>query len=358
MSVNKEAAQEASSLQQALNGMLADVGLDLVFADKRPAPAKSGQHQAGFDPTQIQSMLRHTESTRGYSDWPSVGTEPVVDFLHKLATVKSRSQPFMGDRLPHIQGVLDNEMLELTGWLKAQKIKLPFEILASIYPTGQLNARAVPVAGRGALLLVNAGLMDLIFMLLKINIALPTPNGAPPLLTEERAERALAEVFNAYLYGSGSLGAWKLPRLPAAQEFNLGFVLRRAEQFVLAHEIGHVVLGHIDHDDTQRLHAGHYTPEQENEADSFAVKLLVEAHKRIPNWQASASYLAGAIMTFFAIAEVLRALETSFGLSTASAETHPSTTERSNRVAAQLNALMPLDGLLGPASVFTAWLIT
>jgi hypothetical protein len=201
--------------------------------------------------------------------------------------------------------------------------------------------------------------MDLVFMLLKTNIATPARDEANPLLSEERAERVLAEAFNAYLYGVGSLGAWKLPRLPEERERPLGFVLTRAEQFVLAHEIGHAALGHIAIGDPERRHrVGDYSPEQESDADRFAVDLLVRAHKRAANWEALSPYLAGAVMTFFAVAEALNVLETGLGLSSPDKESHPATDERMNRVATQLQEALPVPGLLDRAGVFVTWLYT
>jgi hypothetical protein len=348
-----------SALRDSYLQKLKEVGLDLPFADIRPAQPPSPMASGRFDPKVAADLTKYLESMRGYTSWPTVGTEPRVNFMARLANVKKQSLPYLGSRLPHFQDVLNQQMLEVRVWLYEQKVQLPCELFAGLFPTGQLNARAIPVAGVGALLLVNVGLMDLIFMLLKTNIATRAKNETVPLLTDEQAEMVLADVFNAYLYGEGSLGAWSLPPLPQEREGNLAFVLQRAEQFVLAHEIGHVVLGHVSIDGPEKRHrVGDYTQEQENEADQFALELLLRAHKQEPQWELRSSFLAGAVMTFFAVADAVQRLQQALAQSNAQTESHPALADRMNRAAQQLRTALPIPDLLARAEIFADWLNT
>jgi hypothetical protein len=348
-----------SALRDAYLERLDELGLDLPLKDHRPKDYPEPFASGTFDPKAVKLGLRMLEAERHYANWPSVTTEPRVNFLARLAGVKKTSRSFLGARLPYAQSVLDDQMAEVRSWLKLQDKMLPCEVFAGLFPTGELNARIAPVAGKGALLLVNVGLMDLIFSLLKINIATPAPGETQPLLTGEQAMLALVEVFNAYLYGEGSLGAWPLPRLPEERERPLDFVLRRCEQFVLCHEIGHLVLNHISIDGPETHHRiGDYTPAQEREADSFAVALMTRAHKNGPLWERRSPFLAGAIMTFFAIAMVVGMLQEELNLVDAEKESHPDLEERMNAIADQLETELPGPDLFRPAEVFRSWLLT
>jgi hypothetical protein len=338
-------------LREAYLEKLRDVGLDLALSDCRPAALEDVFATGHFDPRAVQENLRLLESARGYTAWESVATDPRAVFLERLANVKKRSIPYLGDRLPAAQTIVEGQLAELRTWLAGQGIELPFEIHAGVYPTGALNARAVRVKDVGALLLVNVGLMDLVFTLLKINMAAPPPGTNDGLLTAEQAMLAVAEVFNAYLYGEGSLGAWRLPRLPAEREHMLEFVLRRTEQFVLAHEVGHVALGHLAAGGDDEHEPGH-----EIAADRFAVDLLVRAYADGPPPKPPASHLAGAAMTFFVVADAVRTLEEALGLSDPAAETHPHLHVRMNHVAGRLRSTLPAPDLLRPSVVFAAWL--
>jgi hypothetical protein len=346
------------ALREAYQALLRDVGLDLPFDDHRPKELPNPWSDGAFDPKAAKELIRYEHGVRGYHDWQSVGTEPRADFMMRLATVKQRSLPYLGDGLPSFQKVLDSQMAEIRYWLEHQGKALPCAVFAGLYPTGQLNARAVPVAGAGVLLLVNVGLMDMIFMLLKTNLAMPARgDDRPPLLTRERAEMVVAEIFNAYVYGEGSLGAWYLPRLPAEREQPLGFVLRRAEQFVLCHEIAHVALGHVSPDGAAKRHVlGDYSPQQEADADRFAIELLSTAHADHPQRDKIGSYLAGAVMVFFTIANVAQALQQALNMPQAKAESHPALPVRSQNAADQLRSAFPLDNLLGRAATFDNWL--
>jgi hypothetical protein len=347
------------ALRRAYDEMLKLSGLDLPFSEFRPKSYPNPYASGAFDPKAAGVVQHMLEAERRYVDWPSVATEPRPIFLARLANIKKTSRGFPGARLPYAQRVLTNEMEEVRSWLAKQGAKLPCELFAGLYPTGTLMARIAPVPGEGALVLVNVGLMDLIFSILKINIATPAPGEPQRLLSEERATLALVEVFNAYLYGEGSLGAWPLPRLPEGRERPLDFVLRRCEQFVLCHEIGHLALGHVSIDDPELSEKiGDYEPKQESEADHFAVSTMICAHKDDPLWELRSPFLAGAILTFFAIAIVVGSLQETLGLVETGNESHPKLTARMNAIAEHLRAELPGGDLLHPAEVFAAWLLT
>jgi hypothetical protein len=347
------------ALRRAYDDMLKQSGLDLTFLEFRPKNYPNPYASGVFDPKVAEVVKHMLEAERHYVDWPSVATEPRPIFLARLANVKKTSRGFPGARLPYAKNVLTNTMDEVRSWLAKQGVTLPCEVFAGLYPTGALSARIAPVPGDGALVLVNVGLMDLIFSILKINIATPARGEPQRLLSEERATLALVEVFNAYLYGEGSLGAWPLPRLPEDRERPLDFVLRRCEQFVLCHEIGHLALGHISIDGPELSEKiGDYAPKQESEADRFAVSTMIRAHKDQPLWERRSPFLAGAILTFFAIAIVVGSLQESLGLVETGNKSHPKLTARMNAIAEHLRSELPGEDLLHPAEVFTAWLLT
>ncbi len=351
--------EDRSPLRDAYLARLVEFGVDLAFKDEKPKEFPNPFASGTFDPKAAKTAQRMLGAQRHYTDWRSVASEPYALFLARLSQVGKIPRSFLGAHLPAAQEVLQDEMNEVLGWLAIQSVKLPCDVFAGLYPTGELSAQISPVPGQGALLLVNVGLMDLIFSLLKINIATPAPGEKETLLTEKQATLAVVELFNAYLYGEGSLGAWPLPRLPEDRERPLGFVLRRCEQFVLCHEIGHLVLGHVAVDGPEVRHSiGAYTPSQESDADRFAVEVLIRAHQEDPLHVPRSPYLAGAIMTFFAIAETVGLLREALGLVNTGKESHPDIGARMNAIASQLNAELAQPNLLRPAEVFYSWLLT
>jgi hypothetical protein len=335
--------------------LMASEGVDLAFADQRPETWPSPfDDQGNFDPESARRLIRYLESVRRYTDWAAVGSEGRPIFLSRLGKVASQAGPYRGEGLAALQGVVDRKTHQLALKLRAAGIALPFPVYIGLYPTGQFNARVKPVDG-GALVLINAGLMDLIFTVLKVNQASSGDEADPPLLQNPQASMALADAFNAYLFGDWSGKSYGLPSLDQRREHFLWTVLNTAELFVLAHELGHVACGHV------RLPASPggpasvtVTPAAELEADRFAVNLLTEGGGISAD---VAPLIGGGILTVLVVASALERLGRFLGLPQAAAGTHPALSERWEQLGPLLTSRMPGTEPLRGATTFAGWLL-
>ncbi len=348
-------AQQPVELRKAYQEYLRRAGLDLPLADHAPEIPPDSFARGSFDPKAAEAHIRLLEASRGYLSWPAVGTEPRVNYLERLATVRKRAGPYLGDRLPHLQEILDRMGPALLDVAQRAGTELPFDVFFGLNPTGEFNARVKPVAG-GALVLMNAGTMDLLFSVLKANLAASGDDQDPPPLNDEQTGMVLAEAFNAYLYGEFSIRAWALPRLDSKREEFLWFVLRAGEQFMLAHELGHIARGHL------RLPIGtgappevRLTPETELEADEFALDLLARGYgfsKDDPRVQ----FLAGGMLNFLAIELTKSILAQEFQVEQVTAGTHPALKDRWDHLGKLLNERFPSADPMRRAEMFLGWL--
>lgn len=331
-------------------------GLDLAFADTEPDKWPDLFPGGEFDRRAAEAVIRRLQNQRGYADWSDVGTEPTADYLHRLATAGARSGPYVGEGLPNLLEIVRDQTDELRGWLKPAGFQLPSEIFTGVLPTGEFNARASPVPGVGVLILVNVGLMDLIFTVLKVNLAAASFPDEPPLITPDQATKVLAEAFDAYLYAESSLLAWALPKLPDRREEYLGYLLRRAEQLVIAHEMAHVSLGHVS--TTPGIASPSHTQAMELDADTWAAKLMpVSWESPVPGGRHDeATYLALGSLCFLILAMTIEHLQEELGLEQPDATTHPGTGARAAQFAKTLQAVLPGRDPLRRATQFERWL--
>lgn len=329
-------------------------GIDLAFADHEPDHLTNPFAGRLFDRTAAEAALRLLEQQRGYSTWHTVATEPEMDYLYRLATVRKGKGPYLGDRLPPLQAILDRHAEALFKVFERNQMQLPFPVFVGLYPTGGFNA-FVEVVPQGALLLVNAGQMDLMFCVLKVNLAASGGHDDPPLLTDGQTTMALAEAFNAYLFGDGSLRAWALPPLDKNRAAVLGDVLGAGHHFVLAHELGHVACGHVHLPDGDGQAQVTLSPQTELEADRFAVDLLVKSIA-FEDESPLAQFLAGGILNVLTVAFALEALQKEFGLASPAAGTHPALSERWKHLGAELNERFPAAQPLARGKIFFRWL--
>jgi hypothetical protein len=344
-------------LIEAYHALLAEGGLDLAFADRAPDGWPDPYKTGSFDPSAARGVIRMLQQARRYDSYESVGTEPEADYLYRLATVGSVDGPYQGEGLDALQHIVERHMAGLRGALEARGQRLPMAVYAGVYPTGEFNARAHLVPPWGALLLLNSGLMDLMFTVLKTNLAssFSGPDD-PPLLNEAQVTKVLAEAFNAYLYSESSIRSMGLPPVPPEREVNLDYVLRRAEQFVLAHEIGHVALGHLNAEGAGK--PAIRSREQELAADVFAVDLLASLLSAPPGpaRDNEATFLAGGILNFFEIAVVIVAFETSLGIDRRDASSHPDLAVRGEALVKRIRDVLPGADPLRRVGVFINWL--
>jgi hypothetical protein len=187
--------------------------------------------------------------------------------------------------------MLAEEVEQAIRGIEKYRRSLTTDVYAGEFPTGSINAQAVKVDD-GFLMLINSGLMTVLTQVAEFLVA-----GDPDKVGDKDANRATIDgivgVLEAYLrFGDPFLG----PRpMSGAQGkmFAVHTLAHATQRFVVAHEYGHVIAGHLD-DHVMRLEqldtrVGPISVikkedlRQELEADVIAHKILlgVEDYKKI-----------------------------------------------------------------------------
>jgi hypothetical protein len=341
--------RELTCLERRYQDLLATSGLDLAFRDATPTSWPDLYVDGDLNVKAARQAIRFLESSRGYTTFESIGTEPEPDYLYRLARAGVVDGPYLAEGLSALQQVLADETTEVLAWAAESRIVLPHPVYAGVFPTGELNAQAQFEQGCGSLILVNSGLMDLIYVFLKTNFASSGSPSAPALITEAQVVKVLADEVNAYLYSSGTQRAWGYPSLPDRMVGPLTLVLRRAEQFVVAHELGHIALGHV------QANQEPVSPSAERElaADDLAVMLLVQG---VGGSRTEATYLAGSICTFLILARLMERMRGDLELPIPESESHPDFDLREENLRSRLSQVFGDAGVLEAADRFAAWI--
>lgn len=348
-------AHQQGELRDAYLELLKRSGLDLAFADHAPKSPPSAFVGGEWDPKASKAAVRYRDQSRGYATWEAVGIEPRANYLERLGTVRARGGPYLGDRLPIFQDVLDVQVATLLDAAGRAGVHLPFDFFVGIYPNGEFNAHPELVPG-GALILIDAGLIDLLSCILRANLGASGSEQNPPLLQDLQTSMVLAEAFNAYLFGEGSFRAWSPPRLDPTRDQILGFLQRAGELFVIAHELGHVACGHIGPPVPGGGQAGiRLTPENELEADTFAVDLLV-CVRGVGDDVQREQFLSAGMLNILSVAFALSALTQEFQLDEAATGTHPTLVDRWAHLGKLLTEHFPAADAVKRGEIFRRWL--
>jgi hypothetical protein len=303
-----------------------------------------------FDIEKAEAMIRQLESVRRYSTFETIGTEPRADWLVRLGTVASRRGPYLAPMIRSLQGVLDRRIADVERGLDRLGRRLHFRCYIGPFPTGDLNAMSLRIPS-GALILLNTGLMNLVFTVLKIHVLsqrIGPGKKERVLISERQVTLLLAEALNAYLYGAGAWMTWQIPQLDARRSNLIAPTLGICEDFVLAHEYGHLLAG--DRDQPDYLTAPVQAPvpdlaiptasqQAEFAADQLAVETVWAAivGDAVPSPYEERTLFAGLLL-FFLLDTVVRAADVRLRATSPAlvVETHPPPQERSQRIATWL----------------------
>ncbi|RKT55055.1 M48 family metalloprotease [Saccharothrix australiensis] len=306
------------------------------------------------------------DTTRRYHTWTRVAAEPLRTRLERLAEVRLRPAAYHAGHLHDLQRTLDALQPEVLHLARVAGLPVTTPVLAGVFPTGTLDGVCVPVPGRGVLVLVNSALPDLLAAVLKIMTGALPQYGAPPLLDPDQASYALAEAVNAYLYGNGAVGATRLPELSGRRTALVGLMLRRAIQFVIAHELGHVLAGHLVGSrrwtDTRTpvgaLDARSVGWPREHEADRIAATVLLRSLDELNPRELDAHEpcLVGALLLVLFLHEVTDRLADELGLAVPFAGSHPPPVRRIQSLVEHLADRLRTPRALDLAADVATWL--
>jgi hypothetical protein len=179
--------------------------------------------------------------------------------------------------------------------------------------TASFNSSAIPVPGTANswVLALNHGVSSLVYAVARLIAATYQINGSPAdtacLLSKDRAADILHERLTCYVHLGVPFG--REYEITASQVQLASAVTTMAERFVYAHELAHVLLGHIDNaplnampDDWSEARQTVHAHEQELEADLLAWMLVTQSF--VENLTQLQAAYAG-ICLFFRIASVL-----------------------------------------------------
>lgn len=196
-----------------------------------------------------------------------------------------------------------------------------------VLPTKQVNAFIMPSPGKGAVIAVDFGILSFMNALNKITICRMHGFGMEPVISPGDAKRMMRQAFE---YFFGDRENRQLPRWPISpKRLLVASTLSNVQVgFIVGHEIGHAVLGHLDEApavESERVDARVFSfadhLKEESDADLEAAKLLMAHFKKIydPMFGSSEpSYSQAAIDILFTY---LEGIEKWTGH--AESETHP-----------------------------------
>ncbi|WP_156077141.1 hypothetical protein [Saccharothrix sp. NRRL B-16314] len=301
-----------------------------------------------------------------YHTWTRVAAEPLPSRLARLAEVRVRPAAYRAAHLHDRQRTLDALQPEVLHLTRAAGLPVDTPVFAGVFPTGTLDGLTVPVPGSGILVLVDASLLDLLDTVLKIMTGTSPTYGTPPLLTSDQASYALAEAFNAHFYGNGAVQARRLPELSGQRLALAGLLARRATQFVLAHELAHLLAGHLVHarrrtdPDTPvgALDARSVGWPREHEADRIAAVIMLHTLDDLGprDLDAHEPCLVGAVLLVLFLHEVTDRLADELGLTVPFAGNHPPPVRRVQDVADHLAGHVRTHRAMDLAADIATWL--
>jgi hypothetical protein len=240
------------------------------------------------------------------------------------------------------------------GDLARLRLALPVPVFAGEYPTGDLNAWTVPATG-GVLVLINRGLFLMIYLMAKLyalcmHLDFPTagqtsvrlgtdglivPDDGPPKAVI--VDLAI-DVLLSYLTLRQPTKARRVPPLPWPRGQIVTMLTTQAEKFVIAHEYGHVVAGHVTATESVRDAAAdplrHPAMDwaQEFQADGYAAAVMVTRDATAAGigggdlgWMQA---VASGPAFFFALDELVARTRAVIGEAPPAAADHPPSSQR------------------------------
>ena len=257
--------------------------------------------------------------------------------------------------------------------------KVPFPVLAAEFPTGSFNAQAVRTE-HGVLLLINTGLMMLFYqcaMLVMRSFAIrvddddtaETRARVAPTLSHDELVSSMTQAVIAYLVTGRSTNVPREKTNTGVTGMLGNYLARSADKFVIGHELGHAVAGHLGSANAVRRATGTQdftldvipkTWEQEIEADVYGIRFLMPPSKMTITTAAELQQLnlvlAGAYL-FFGLDHLFADLDVKFkrsGRASVLESDHPPAEVRAEAVTMYLQKI-GAEQALGMAMFLRQW---
>jgi hypothetical protein len=187
-------------------------------------------------------------------------------------------------------------------------LAVPEHAFAGVFPTNTLNAHVVQRSGWD-LVLVNTGTFELLEAVLSQFLSL-TPG------IERATAQNIAKEIEAYCTGDGIRHRGDAIARPTRDDSRRGSVdfLSACEEFMLAHEYGHLVLGHLGPKTVRMAIPGHgvidvveKSKHQEYDADLWAADAIARIYNASHDGGGAAILACGAPLLFLLLTNLIEA---------------------------------------------------
>jgi hypothetical protein len=159
----------------------------------------------------------------------------------------------------NLQSILDHFAEELLVGMDRMGLRLPIPFLVADFPLSYPFNAATVLRPDGALVLINRGLTDMVWFATKLFVATAgiqivdgTARAAaldPLPFSKDQITESLAKVVLAYLRHKNAHAAERLlPVFGKMREFVVAHLINQCTKFVIAHEFGHIIAGHLTQD--------------------------------------------------------------------------------------------------------------
>ena len=261
-----------------------------------------------YKPPSLTEWVKQREATLAQLGISAAEPEIDAEATHAI----SIGEPPINQEIGRLANEIEHSASE---W---QDMSLPCPVLCRAFPGVDFNAIAVPTS-EGALLLVNEGLVFLVYHCLEIWARAANLPDCPevPLLSSRDGLDAIVAGFVAYCEGaeSWSQAGQRFPVLDGVRGSLVGRLAESTCRFVVGHEYGHVYAGHVTAGKrgaielpTGVLDVIPTNWQEEYRADVLAMRLVLPPSRRTLD---SDDQLLEAVvrvsgpMVFFPIAEIL-----------------------------------------------------
>ena len=222
-------------------------------------------------------------------------------------------------------GLLQETAIKIEQSIRNLRLRLEHDVFVGEFPTSSINAQARRVHS-GVLVLINRGLMTFLYEVLKVTSLswqfADFQSGRPVVESAvgdsgrdpDEIGECLADLILAYVAGTARQN-------PAAiapgysKSIMIGSLLDQCERFVVAHEYGHILMGHLDKPRYRSVTTAvgdiefvFKDWEMEFEADEMAAQVVLDSVPRVIDDQKKSFALQIAVngpLMLFALDELL-----------------------------------------------------